>query len=335
VPRLAVAMWVGGLAGVIALAVLGGQPPGDQADQADIARMVPSARPSGDPGLVAASTATPTVAATRVPPPPADARATLRRLVVRGRVARGAADVWLMLATERGTPVSTARLDPTGHGHGSWIPFESRLLVMRSAANVGDPLYVVTVDPNGAPFDGMRHRYSAGIFLVVGSDGQATSAQSGPAATATRGFPSSSTVSVFGHARPAISLDRPQGAGARLVTADVVVSGALGRRVARVDVALVADDGSTLATTSSAPVLAPRTGWHDAPDTFSVRLLLPDPRPTGPASIRVVTRDEDDQPVDTLTTAVRIEPLARPSVGADGLVGGIVFGVPFDERARP
>ena len=61
-------------------------------------------------------------------------RSSRVELVVRGRVARDAGDVRIRLETADGTLVSEAAVDPTGHGHGVWFPFESRFTVPRSRA---------------------------------------------------------------------------------------------------------------------------------------------------------------------------------------------------------
>ncbi len=164
-PRLVVAAWMGGLAAVIALAVLGGEPAAVQGP-AVIADRPPTATPNPWPTDRAAVVSRPSVEP--------GLRATLRQFAVRGRVARDAGEVWIVLATDAGIAVSTARLDPTGHGHAGWVPFESWLGVYRSAATMGDPLYVTTVGPSGVRSGNAPHRYNGSLFLVVGPDGQAT-----------------------------------------------------------------------------------------------------------------------------------------------------------------
>jgi hypothetical protein len=185
VPILATAAWVGGLVAVIGFAVIGGEPAADP--------VVPP-----PPGPVLGE-----VSATAVPQATAP-RPAVRPLLVEGRVARNVGEVWLVLVTMDGTDIAAAPLDPTGHGHGAWIPFESRLLVSRAAADVGVPLFVRTVSPTGRRLDTTRHPFTSSLFLVVGPDGSAMSAGSLPSvgsrlsAGAPRGFPSSSPVSVFG-----------------------------------------------------------------------------------------------------------------------------------------
>lgn len=189
--RLLVGAWVAGLAAVIGVAVLG-------SDATPAPERVVRSEPMPE------TTAADGPATDRDHGPralPGETTATLRHLVVRGRVARDVAEVRIMLTTATGAPVSTARLDPIGHGRGGWVPFESRLPVMRSSAAVGDALFVVTVDGTGAPLDDARHRYHSSIFLFVGAGGRASSTPHRPARTAPRGYPSSSTVSVVGRPR--------------------------------------------------------------------------------------------------------------------------------------
>jgi hypothetical protein len=199
VSRLLVGAWVAGLAAVIGVAILGSD-----------TTPAPERFVRGEPTLDATTVDELAAGPDRGPRDPrSETTAALRHLVVRGRVARDVAEVRIMLTTAAGTPVSTARLDPIGHGRGGWVPFESRLPVMRRSAAVGDALFVVTVDGTGAPFDDTRHRYHSSIFLFVGAGGRASSTPDRPARVAPRGYPSSSAVSVFGHPRMATVPERP------------------------------------------------------------------------------------------------------------------------------
>jgi len=186
VPILAAALWIGGLVTVIGVAVLGQGP------------FEATVRPASTSDAVLGAVST-TPAATSAP----RRAAAIRHLLVRGRVARDAGAVWLSLTTADGTPVATAPLDPTGHGHGGWIPFESRLLVARADADVSEALFVRTVSPTGRRLDTARHPFSTALFLVVEPDGGTVTDRARPSSATPRGYPSSSPVSVFG--RPRVS----------------------------------------------------------------------------------------------------------------------------------
>ncbi len=92
---------------------------------------------------------------------------TTRDLIVRGRVARTAGEVRIMLESRGGKPVATAAIDPTGGGHGGWIPFESRfrLEMPRPAGDM--TLFVIAVDRDGIPIDALRRRFTIGEFIDI------------------------------------------------------------------------------------------------------------------------------------------------------------------------
>jgi hypothetical protein len=58
---------------------------------------------------------------------------------------------------------------------------------------------------------------------------------------------------------------------------------------------------------------------------FLVRFELPDPRPVGPMAVRVVAFDRDGERLVVVRQPFRLGPLSRPTLGDDGLVGGLVF----------
>jgi hypothetical protein len=143
------------------VAVLGGRP-------------VVAERPG--PALVVAS-AGPRLDATHWQPTAIADPGIIREIVVRGRVDRAAAGVRLRLEDSDGRPIRTVALDPTGHGHGGWVPFEVRFVVAASAPAA----YVVTVDADGVPLDDVRHPLDGvGAFLVVDADGRAAYVTQGP-----------------------------------------------------------------------------------------------------------------------------------------------------------
>jgi hypothetical protein len=58
---------------------------------------------------------------------------------------------------------------------------------------------------------------------------------------------------------------------------------------------------------------------------FLVRFALSEPRPTIPMSVRVVAFDRDGQWIANVLRPFRLGPIERPSLGDDGLLGGLVF----------
>lgn len=130
--------WLGVLGVVVGAAVLGGQ----------------EGEPRERVGEVA-------VVAVRPSLPPA-----LAEFVVRGRVARDAGAVRIRLERADGAAVGTAPVDPTGHGHGDWVPFESRFVVERPDASSGAGLFVVAVGADGRALDAARP-FSSALFLDV------------------------------------------------------------------------------------------------------------------------------------------------------------------------
>ncbi len=58
---------------------------------------------------------------------------------------------------------------------------------------------------------------------------------------------------------------------------------------------------------------------------FLVRFGIPDPRVMAPMAVRVVAFDRDGQRLGAVLRPFRLGPIERPTLGDDGLVGGIVF----------
>jgi hypothetical protein len=96
---------------------------------------------------------------------------TTRELVVRGRVARDAGEVRIMLESSGGKPVATAAVDPTGSGRGGWVPFESRFRLSMPRPGGDMLLFVVAVDRDGIPIDAVRRRFSVGAIVEVPAPG--------------------------------------------------------------------------------------------------------------------------------------------------------------------
>ena len=104
-------------------------------------------------------------ATTTIPWAIAPTRSALVELVVRGRVARAAGPVEVRLQTATGRAIAVLPVDPTGHGHGAWIPFESRFQVARAARERDGTLYVLAVDAAGRALGPGAQPFSGSLFL--------------------------------------------------------------------------------------------------------------------------------------------------------------------------
>jgi hypothetical protein len=135
--------WIGALVAVVVIAVMGGSP--SAPDRADVSV---SARPTMTAPWAIAQT-----------------RSALVELVVRGRVARDAGDVTIRLETSDGRHVAASPADPTGHGHGAWVPFETRFQVARAARERDGTLYVVAVDAAGRTLGPGAQPFASSLFL--------------------------------------------------------------------------------------------------------------------------------------------------------------------------
>lgn len=129
----------------------------------------------------------------------------------------------------------------------------------------------------------------------------------------------------------AIVLHAPGDPRAPITTLDIVVRGSVRDAVGRVLVVLQARGSVPIVVATTEPMNATRTSWSDAPESFAARLRLPDPRPTGPAVIQIVTYDQRGRAQDVLLRPIIIGSVAR--LGEDGLGSGAI---PISGRAsRP
>jgi hypothetical protein len=104
--------------------------------------------------------------------------AATREVVVRGRVAETLGDVRIVLQSRAGVQIASAPIDPTGHGHADWVPFESRFLL--APDDQGDwPAFIVAVDGGGSPIESVRYPFNVRTYLFI-------PASSGPAIEPTR-----------------------------------------------------------------------------------------------------------------------------------------------------
>jgi hypothetical protein len=144
-----------GLGAVVGLAAQGGSAPS----------------PSGPPGAAAVSSPSrPPVGLRHIAldqPARRGEVVTTRELIVRGRVARTAGNVRIILESSGGKPIAAAAIDPTGHGHGDWIPFESRFRLATPRPGGDMTLFVVAVDGDGIPIDAIRRRFTIGAIVDI------------------------------------------------------------------------------------------------------------------------------------------------------------------------
>ena len=147
--------WVVGLGGLVGFGALGGQ-----------------AAPSRDRARVAVTSPSPSAAPIQRQialdqPARRGEVITTRELIVRGRVARSAGQVRIMLESSNGKPMAIAAVDPTGFGHGGWIPFESRFRISTPRPGGDMLVFVVALDADGIPIDAVRRRFTVGAIVEI------------------------------------------------------------------------------------------------------------------------------------------------------------------------
>ena len=152
--------WVVGLCGLVGFGALGGQ-----------------TAPRGDPAAleIAPSSVSPAPIQRQIAldqPARRGEVITTRELIVRGRVARSAGQVRIMLESSNGKPLAIAAVDPTGYGHGGWIPFESRFRISMPRPGGDMLVFVVALDSDGIPIDAMRRRFKVGAIVEIPLHGQ-------------------------------------------------------------------------------------------------------------------------------------------------------------------
>ncbi len=103
--------------------------------------------------------------------------ATTREVVVRGRVAEVLGDVRIVLEWADGSRVASTPVDPTGHGHGDWVPFEARFRLRTPPSGGAWPSFIVAVDRAGEPIDATRYPFTVRSYVFI-------PASSGPALAA-------------------------------------------------------------------------------------------------------------------------------------------------------
>jgi hypothetical protein len=138
--------WVAVLGAVVGIALTGGS------------RSVPTERDA--PSLAARATEA-------VPSPRQEVAVSTREVVVRGRVPESLGVVRIVLQAASGEAIATAPLDPTGHGHGAWVPFESRFSLTPPPPGGAWPSFIVAVDAAGRPIDETRHPFTVRSYVYI------------------------------------------------------------------------------------------------------------------------------------------------------------------------
>jgi hypothetical protein len=122
-----------------------------------------------------------------------------------------------------------------------------------------------------------------------------------------------------------IVLNRPI-RGTRLTTVDVAVGGYLQDDADSVHVVLETAGEVVLSQATVLPALAfgerPEANRHLQ---FQVRLVLPSRRPTGDVAVRVAAYDRAGRQIAMVRRPFTLDPIVRPTLGDDGLLGGLAF----------
>ncbi len=175
-------------------------------------------------------------------------------------------------------------------------------------------------------------------------------ASSGPAATdaAAQVVTSTAAANATGTGRfgddistPAILLESPREENAVITTRDIEVRGRVREGAGPVVLILESSTAERLLVVSAYPVRLPESGDGRHMSEFIGSLPVPEPRPTGPAIVRVLALDTSGTATDVLDRAIQIGAMldptygdgaARPPTGEDGLMGGITSGTNFAWR---
>jgi hypothetical protein len=126
-----------------------------------------------------------------------------------------------------------------------------------------------------------------------------------------------------------IVLVHPSREHALVTSHDIEVSGYLSSGTGPVLAVLETPDGAWLAGRSIGPMTLGRPDEDRSP-RFAITLTLPDPRPLGPLTVRIIAFDLDGDPLETVRRAIVIGEVVRREIGEDGLMGGLPFETPAD-----
>lgn len=134
-----------------------------------------------EPGADPAGPSPSTVARDEVRPTSRPVPVATREVVVRGRVAEALGDVRIVLEWADGSRIASAPVDPTGHGHGDWIPFEARFRLRPPPPGGAWPSFIIAVDGAGEPIDTTRYPFTVRSYVYIpASSGPAIRSGDGP-----------------------------------------------------------------------------------------------------------------------------------------------------------
>lgn len=140
---------------------------------------------------------------------------------------------------------------------------------------------------------------------------------------------------------PVVVLETPSEANAVITTLGIEVRGRVREGGGPVVVMLESSTAERLIVVTVYPVRVPDSGGAPT-SAFIGTLPIPDPRPIGPAFVRILGFDASGTAAHVVVRPIRIGALLdptygdgseRPPTGEDGLMGGITSGTNFAWRA--
>ena len=141
---------------------------------------------------------------------------------------------------------------------------------------------------------------------------------------------------------PVVVVETPIEANAVITTLDIEVRGRVREGGGPVVVMLESRTAERLIVVTVYPVRLPDSGDNAPTSAFIGTLTIPDPRPIGPAFVRVLGFDATGTSAQVVVRPIQIGEVldptygdgsARPPTGEDGLMGGITSGTNFAWKA--
>ncbi|MEA2612443.1 MAG: hypothetical protein QOI52_402, partial [Chloroflexota bacterium] len=141
---------------------------------------------------------------------------------------------------------------------------------------------------------------------------------------------------------PVVVLETPNEANAVITTRGIEVRGRVREGGGPVVAMLESSTAERLIVVTVYPVRLPDSGGSAPTSAFIGTLPIPDPRPIGPAFVRILGFDASGTAAHVVVRPIRIGALLdptygdgseRPPTGEDGLMGGITSGTNFAWRA--
>jgi len=142
---------------------------------------------------------------------------------------------------------------------------------------------------------------------------------------------------------PVVVLETPSEPNAVISTLGIEVRGRVREGGGPVVVMLESSTAERLIVVTVYPVRVPDPGGSAPTSAFIGTLPIPDPRPLGPAFVRVLGFDASGTSATVVVHPIRIVAVldptygdgsARPPTGEDGLMGGITSGTNFAWKSR-